>query len=221
MNKKKELITRSYVICSLLGICLLGGAMGTIIYTIMNNYLKIHSVNITICIILFIVFCIYLWLPTMIAEDQFSSIDEKGLKILPKYKTREKFKIVMYVLLNNTIVPFLHTIGLEDIKKCIFTFERHWGNWGYSRYNLKLIIITEHEKRTLFINPMSNGPVYPSGKGFPFAGIKSNFDILNLLSYLQKAGVQVEDPYNIQEALKNPDIVLYDYLESINKRIIF
>ena len=34
---------------------------------------------------------------------------------------------------------------------------------------------------------------------------------------MKTCGVIIEDPYHLLEALKNPDITMYEYMETINK----
>lgn len=69
---------------------------------------------------------------------------------------------------------------------------------------------------TLYINPMDNGVLLPSGKGgIVLTGFRSSEDILNMMQLIMAGGIRLEDPYHILDAMKRNDIEIYDYLESL------
>lgn len=68
------------------------------------------------------------------------------------------------------------------------------------------------------MNSMENGFLLPSSTGgLPIFANLHHEDIVNILQYMKTCGVIIEDPYHLLEALKNPDITMYEYMETINK----
>ena len=67
---------------------------------------------------------------------------------------------------------------------------------------------------------MDNGIFIPGGRGgFIFDGLKSREDICNIMKFFEVNQVKIEDPYHMIEALENTEIVIYDYLESLDIKI--
>lgn len=173
-----------------------------------------------ICILIFVIMCVFLWTPLFVASAQIYDITQTSIKAIPKMNSMKKWKMIFHILCVNDIEPFLKIIPLSSIQRGKFSVDRHSGVMAYSRYSYMLTLYMEHESITLYINPIENGPLMPSGKGgYLFHGCKSREDICNMVQFFEMNHVHVEDPYHIIDALKNPNIVIYDYLESLNIKI--
>lgn len=220
--KKIMSLSRTSIIVSIFTIGILGVLFGSSMYSILYNYLHWNAANITVCMIAFIIFLYVMWLPFLVEGNELKA-GEDCISYLPKYPFKKKFAILFYVLVKNNVEPFLRHIMLFDIQTVTFTFTRHWGVWGYSRYSLLLKLKLEHETLTLYINSMDNGAFLPSGNSgmLPAMHAKTHYDILNMVQYVTSQGASLSDPYHLCEALKDETVVLYDYLETIHKKIIF
>lgn len=175
----------------------------------------------TICILIFIAMCILLWMPIFVANAQIYDINEKSVKVIPKLSVIKKWKMIFHILLNDDIEPFLNVIPLTSIRYGTFHVDRHAGTWAMSRYSYMLTLYYDAKDHiTLYINPMENGILMPSGKGgYLFTGCQSRKDICNLVHFFEMNQITIEDQFHIVDALKNPDIVIYDYLESLNIKV--
>lgn len=219
---KNKTISLKSIVLNFVVICVIGAIFGNLIFYMLRDWLHMDQVNITICIILFIIFLGILWLPLTLDIMGCTSIDENCISMMPSYSHFKKLDIIRYVILHNDITPFLRRIPINSIQSCTFTFSRKWGAYAYSRYTLQLILHLQDEVVTLYINPMENGVLLPSDQGgVAFLHIKTHEEIVNMVQYFITAGVEVKDPYKLLEALKDPNLVLYDYLESFHKKILF
>lgn len=220
-GKEKRLISRKYVLLSLLCIVLFGALLAPAL----NHCFEIAGIsslaNISVSILLFVLLCIFFWLPLMIPTNQIMEMDEDTLSIMPTCSILKKFQIVWYVLISDNPKPFYRVLHLQDIEKITFTFDARWGSYAYQRFSFMLKIHLPQETLTLYLNPQQNGPILPSGYGNPFAANYSKEDMVNLIEHFQAFGVTVNDPYHLVNAMKDESVVLYDYLVSLKKNIIF
>lgn len=173
--------------------------------------------NISLCVLFFTIFIIILWLPMFVAESQISNIDGQSIKILPSYPLMKKWKVIGYILCNDTIEPFLRVIPFQDIQKGEFDVMCHAsGILGYAWYTYRLTLYIGNEKLPLYIDPIDNGIIMPSGFGGAALNAKHDRkDICNLIQMLRVHHVKIEDPYGILEALKDESVSLYEFLESL------
>ena len=144
---------------------------------------------------------------------------ETYLAYLPLYGHFKKLSLVLQILLSKEISDFYERLYWHEIDRVKFTFERKWGTWGYSRYTMQLYFLLKNKDVKLFtMNSMENGFLLPSSTGgLPIFANLHHEDIVNILQYMKTCGVIIEDPYHLLEALKNPDITMYEYMETINK----
>ena len=211
---RKKLLTNIFfeiILGILMGLCC-SKAIGAV-----DGY---EDANLAVCILIFVIMCVFLWTPLFLASAQIYEITSTSIKAIPKMGSLRKWKMIFHILCVNDIEPFLKVIPLSTIKRGKFSVDRHSGALAYSRYSYMLTLYLEDESITLYINPIENGPLMPSGKGgYLFHGCKSREDICNMVQFFEMNHIVVEDAYHIIDALKNPNIVIYDYLESLNIKI--
>ncbi|MGX8833255.1 hypothetical protein ACWG0P_03500 [Amedibacillus sp. YH-ame6] len=220
MNKNR-VMSRKYVVISLLVMILGGVLFGAAIMKCFKMAGIISLSNLSICIILYVIVCIFCWMPLIVPANQIAEMDENTVYIIPQYSTMKKLKIAWYTLINDTMKPFYRSIPIASIDKLTFTFQSQWGAYAYKRFSFELRLQVGEEKILVYINPGQNGPIIPSGYGVPFAGTLTREEIANLIGFFRSAGVQVADPYKLEAAMKDENVVLYDYLDSLNKKIRF
>ena len=174
--------------------------------------------NVSLYILFFTIFLVILWLPMFVAESQISDIDEHSMKILPSYPLMKKWKVIGYILCNDTIEPFLRVIPFQNIQKGVFDAMCHAsGMLGYSWYTYRLTLYIGNEKLPLYIDPIDNGIIMPSGfGGATLNGRHDRKDICNLIQMLRVNHVKIEDPYGILDALKDESVPLYEFLETLD-----
>ena len=98
--------------------------------------------------------------------------------------------------------------------------DRRYAGWGFHNYTYVLTLYLDNRDIVVVINPMDNGIFIPGGRGgFIFDGLKSREDICNIMKFFEIHQIKIDDPYYMIDALKNPDIVMYDYLESLHIKI--
>lgn len=91
------------------------------------------------------------------------------------------------------------------------------GMLGYSWYTYRLTLYIGNEKLPLYIDPIDNGIIMPSGfGGATLNGRHDRKDICNLIQMLRVNHVKIEDPYGILDALKDESVPLYEFLETLD-----
>lgn len=216
-----RLLSRKYILISLLIMVLLGCLFGTALLKVFMIAGLLSWENVSICMIAYALLCIFFWMPLIVPDQQLADIDETSISIMPKYKSLKKIQIAWYALLNDNARPFYRVIPMKDIKKIILTYNAHWGAYGLQRFSYILKISVGDEKIKIFLNPLQNGPIFPSGHGLPTVGNFKKEDIVNLAEFTIANGVRFQDPYKLIDAMKDEHVVMYDYLVSLNKKITF
>lgn len=221
-KKTKRILSRKYMINYLIGIVLAGLMFGIAIYRCFEFIGVANFVNMSICMILYVLFCLFLWLPLCIPVNQIIEVEDHLIRIIPSYSSWKKINIAFYTLLNDHAAPFLRTIQTDEIQKAEFLYTAHWGSYAYQRFSFIIKLHIGKEVMKIEVNPMQNGVFLPSGKGgIPAFGNMGNNDIINFLQFLSMNGVDVEDRYKIQDAMKDESVPLYDYLVSLKKNITY
>lgn len=216
---KKLNIGRKQILFQLFSEILLGVLFAAICYQaiLAVSFVEESDVNMAGLVIIFVVMVVFLWTPLWMPSGQVYDISDDDIKVIPSYHTLKKWSIILYILTKNDITPFIETIPLSSLTGGNFHVDRHAGSWAYSRYTYILTLHRNDQDISLAINPMDNGVLLPAGRGgFVFQGYKSREDICNIIKFFEVHQIPIEDPYYIIEALKNPDIVMYDYLESLH-----
>lgn len=173
--------------------------------------------NMAFMILIFVVMIIFLCTPLWMPVGQIYDIDENRIKVIPPYGVGMKWKLIMHILCKDDISTFVETISLSDIYYGEFSVEKRYAGWGYQNYTYLLTLYLDNRDIVVVINPIDNGVFIPGGKGgFIFDGLKSREDICNIVKFFEVNQVRIDDPYHILEAFENPDIVMYDYLESLD-----
>lgn len=220
--KKKKVLNRKSLFVQLLLIVLFGLVFGGVMVRVMtfDEVAALMTINIPICMLICIALMIFLWLPLFVADRQIYDITEHGIAMLSKKGMMEKWKLIFYILCNDKVEPFLRILAFDDVQSGEFSVERHAGVWGFSRYTYTLTLLTKGETVTIYINPMDNGPLMPSGKGgFVLSGYKDREEICNVITFLETKGISIGDHYHILDAFKQRDIEIYDYLESLQIKV--
>lgn len=219
-KKKKNMLSRKKVIQYFILIMLIAYGMGIFMYNLAIDIQYVIDIRIiqVVILVLFPLATLLMWLPLFVAGAQIYDMNEEELVILPAYSDRKKWGMILHVVSSDDVSPYLQRIAYKDVDHALFTVDRHAGNWGMSRYSYLLKLYdTKGLLTSMFINPMANGMFMPAGKGgIPLDGYKSRDEISNMLQFLATNGLKIEDPYQIQEALKNHDIEVYDFLESLH-----
>lgn len=219
MKQQKYEVTRGKILLSFIIIAVFGLLFGYAMQSLLKDTLGLSQSNITICMLIFILIVEILWLPFALNTSKCMEYHESYLAYLPKYGHFKKLKIIFQLLLSAQIEDFYEKLYWKDVNKVKFTFERKWGTWGYSRYTMQMYFLMKNNEIKMFvINPMENGYMMPSSfGGLPIFSGSSHEDIINVLQYMKTCGVIIEDPYHLQEALKNPNITMYEYMETLDK----
>lgn len=221
-KKRRLMFTRRSILCTIFAIVF--GCMvlsGLIMSALSQSDAMIEAfatyhVDASLVMIVFTLMVLVLWLPLLVGNQQVYDLDEQGLTLIPMLKQRDKWKIIFYVLCNDQVEPFLRKVSYEDIKGGTFYVERKFGSWSFSRYTYVLKLSLAQSNLKLYINPMDNGPLMPSGKGgFALVGYRTSKDICNMLQFLMTKGITIDDPYELLPALQNPNIEIYDFLETL------
>ena len=218
---RNMIMTRKRLILTAIAILLIGLCMGWGIFWAINGGLGVlEMLDPSLCMIAFALIVLITWLPMFVASSQVYDITMDSIRIIPAYPWLRKWQVLGYLLCNDTMEPFIRVIPLANISSGTFCVERHVGLYGLSRYTFLLHLVMEKEKLIICINPMDNGILLPSGRGGIVLGeFLSREEIFNLLVFLEKNGVRIEDPYQLREALKDESIELYDYLEALNIKV--
>ena len=217
---KKLNITRKKILQNLLVEVLCGVLLGFSCSKAIGAVLGDSEERMAICILVFVGMCVILWAPIFIASAQIYDINEHSIQVIPKLGIMKKWGMILHILFSNDVGSYLKVMKLDRIQYGTFHVDRHLGTWGYSRYSYMLTLYDRQESITLYINPIENGVLMPSGKGgYLFTGCQSREDICNLVNFFEINGIRIEDQHHIVDALKNPDIEIYDYLESLHVRV--
>lgn len=216
---KQKVLSRRKIISSFLIILVISLSLGGFMYGLADSFEDFADIRILQIgfLVLFPLFTLLMWMPLCLGGGQIYDMREDALIILPAYKDRQKWNMILHVLCSDDVTPFLKEIRYDAIDHAKFTVDRKAGMWGLSRYSFLLKLYNEKEMfLTLYINPMDNGVLLPSSKGgIVLSGYRSNKDILNMMQLLMASGMRLEDPYHILDAMKRSDIEIYDYLESL------
>ena len=206
MKFKRKVLSRKKIITSFLIILILSLCLGGFMYGLADSFEDFADIRILQIgfLVLFPLFTVIMWVPLCLGGGQI-------------YEDRRKWNMILHVLCNDDVTPFLQEIRYEDIDHAKFTVDRKAGVWGLSRYTYLLKLYNEKELfMTLYINPMDNGILLPAGKGgIVLSGFRTSEDILNMMQLLMAGGIRLEDPHHILDAMKRKDIEIYDYLESL------
>lgn len=215
---KKLNLNRKKIISQLLMEIFSGALLGIACAQAISITSKEYSVwNTAIMILLFVVMIIFLCTPLWMPVGQIYDIDENRIKVIPPYSVGMKWKLIMRILCKDDISTFVETIDLSQIYYGEFSVEKRYAGWGYQNYTYLLTLHLEARDIVIVINPIDNGVFIPGGKGgFIFDGLKSREEICNIIRFFEVNQVRIEDPYHMIEALENPDIVIYDYLDSLD-----
>lgn len=214
---KHMVMNRRSLILIMLFITGAGMVLGGVIYWALDWILDWYdlSANLSLCILLGAIVLLFLWTPLFVAGSQVYDITKQSIRIIPYSPTLKKWKIIGYLLCNDTIEPFIRVINLKDIQSGTFSVQRHVGLYGLSRYTFTLKLLMEKEHLMIYINPIDNGVFLPSGQGgVILSGYKSGEEICNMISFLRTFDIPIEDPYGILDAFKVPGLEIYDYLET-------
>lgn len=217
--QKKMKITRTRV----LGFSLIPITFGMMLASFFASFnaksnVQIFHINPFVIGILFSLLCAIVMLPDLFGGEEILLVNDKAFQILPKQKHFEKLRMLVHLLIYNNIDPFLKTIYLQDVKSIELNFTKHFGTYNFNRYTFVLTYtIVDNTKITQNINDMSKGVLltFPTA---PYPSFLKPNDFLNLLQYFSSNNIPIMDPYHLQEAFKNPNIVLYDYLETLDKK---
>ena len=216
---KQKALSRKKIIISVLVILALSLGLGSIMYGLADSFEEFADIRILqiVFLVLFPLFTLVLWVPLCLGGGQIYELREDAFVIIPAYKDRKKWNMIIHVFCSDDVTPFLQEIRYADIDYAKFTVDRKAGVWGLSRYSYMLKLYDKKQAfMTLYINPMDNGILLPSSKGgIVLSGFRTNEDILNMMQLLLASGMRLEDPYHILEAMKRKDIEIYDYLESL------
>lgn len=214
---RNMVMNRRSLILIMLFITVVGMVLGGVIYWALDWILDWYdrSANLSLCILLGAILLLFVWTPLFVAGSQVYDITKQSIRIIPYFPARKKWKIIGYILCNDTIEPFIRVINLKDIQSGIFSVQRHAGLYGLSRYTFTLKLKMEKEHLMIYINPIDNGIGIPSGQGgVVLSGYKSKEEICNMISFLRTFEIPIEDPYGIVDAFKVPGLEIYDYLET-------
>lgn len=216
---KQKVLSRRKIISSFLIILVISLSLGGFMYGLADSFEDFADIRILQIgfLVLFPLFTLLMWMPLCLGGGQIYDMREDALIILPAYKDRQKWNMILHVLCSDDVTPFLKEIRYDVIDHAKITVDRKAGLWGLSRYSFLLKLYNEKEMfLTLYINPMDNGILLPSSKGgIVLSGYRSNKDILNMMQLLMASGMRLEDPYHILDAMNRSDIEIYDYLESL------
>lgn len=222
MMFKKLNVGRKQILFQLITEVFLGVILGSVCHQAITSVSIVDEadVNMPLLIIIFVCMLVFLWTPLWMPQGQVYDINDDNIKVIPQYHIITRWKIILYVLCKNDISPFIETMPLSSFTGGKFSVDRHAGSWAYSRYTYLLTLYQKDHEVKLAINPMDNGVLLPAGRGgFVFSGYKSREDICNIMKFFEIHQIKIDDPYYMIDALKNPDIVMYDYLESLHIKI--
>ena len=219
MKFKRKVLSRKKIISSFLVVLVLSLCLGGFMYGLADSFEDFADIRILQIgfLVLFPLFTVIMWVPLCLGGGQIYDMREDALVIIPAYKDRQKWNMILHVLCSDDVTPFLQEIRYEDIDHATFTVDRKAGVWGLSRYTYLLKLYKEKDLFvTLYINPMDNGILLPAGKGgILLTGFRTSEDILNMMQLITAGGIRLEDPHHILDAMKRRDIEIYDYLESL------
>lgn len=220
MQFTKKVMSRKYVVKSLITIILIGLFISLVIlrFIRLTDFPLLYIGN---GFILYMLLCIFLYVPLIVPMKQITKVDDQALYILPENSNSKKMRIALDALFKNTVEQYYRQIAFASISKITFTFDAHFGAYAYQRFSYVLIIHLESESIKIFLNPQQNGILLPSGNGLPFVGTHAKSEIINLIEHLNKKNCKLEDPYQLLEAMKNEHIVMYDYLLAKHKNVIY
>ena len=168
MKFKRKVLSRKKIISSFLVVLVLSLCLGGFMYGLADSFEDFADIRILQIgfLVLFPLFTVIMWVPLCLGGGQIYDMREDALVIIPAYKDRQKWNMILHVLCSDDVTPFLQEIRYEDIDHATFTVDRKAGVWGLSRYTYLLKLYKEKDLFvTLYINPMDNGILLPAGKG--------------------------------------------------------
>lgn len=221
--KNKFRLSRSRV----LGFSLIPIALGIMIASFFQSFNNDPLANNNFYInpfvlgILFSILCAIVMMPDLFGGEDILLINEKAFQILPKQNHFEKLGMLIHLVIYNNIDPFLKTIYLEDLENIELNFKKQFGPYNLNRYTFTLTYHTKNDSKiTQNINDMSKGVMLTFCTG-SYSQFFEREDFLNLLQFFASNNIPIIDPYHLQDAFKDPNIVLFDYLETIDKKTIY
>ena len=150
MKQKKGNVSRGKILASAAVIAVIGLLFGVAMQGLLKDTLGLSQSNITICMIVFLMFVECLWLPFAIDSSKCMEYHETYLAYLPPYGHFKKLSLVLQILLSKEISDFYERLYWHEIDRVKFTFERKWGTWGYSRYTMQLYFLLKNKDVKLF-----------------------------------------------------------------------
>lgn len=221
-KKRQMILSRKSIVLSTLLILFFGIMMIAMIMAgfqqseVVKQAMETYHIDASLIAILYTLMVLLLWLPLSIGTQRVYDMDTTSLTLIPIMNVWHKWNIIFYILCNNNVEPFLRKVSFSDITHARFGVEKKFGAWAFSRYTYVLTLYLKESTVTLYINPMDNGPLMPSGHGgYVLVGMKTRKEIVNMMQFLSTNGIVIEDPMQIIAALQNPKIELYDFLESL------
>ena len=140
MKFKRKVLSRKKIITSFLIILILSLCLGGFMYGLADSFEDFADARILQIgfLVLFPLFTVIMWVPLCLGGGQIYDMREDALVIIPAYKDRRKWNMILHVLCNDDVTPFLQEIRYEDIDHAKFTVDRKAGVWGLSRYTYLL-----------------------------------------------------------------------------------
>lgn len=221
-KKRQMVLSRKSIVLSTLAIMLFGIGFIAVLMSALSQSevvaqaMQTYHIDTSLIMILYTLMVLFLWLPLSIGTQRVYELNHDSLTVIPMMNTWHKWSIIFHILSKDEITPFLRKISFSQIQYARFSVEKKFGAWAFSRYTYVLRLYLQHEVVNLYINPIDNGVMIPSGRGgYLLAGTKTRQEIANTLHFLMTNGIAIEDPYQILPALENPSIELYDYFETL------
>lgn len=198
-----------YIIVIVLLDCIVG--------VLLARLFMLYNVNIKFILIttLFSITVFLLLLsPLLISNEQFCALDDNGISYLPTFDYIKKVKILLYIVVRNTLEPFIKKVSFKDIISGELTFSKYRGKNTITCYLYQIKLETKQGKINLYINPIENSAQYSSDRnGLYMKGLKTKEEVLSVVQQFASNDIHLVDKYMIEKALEADDIDIDGYLK--------
>lgn len=120
---KQKALSRKKIIISVLVILALSLGLGSIMYGLADSFEEFADIRILqiVFLVLFPLFTLVLWVPLCLGGGQIYELREDAFVIIPAYKDRKKWNMILHVFCSDDVTPFLQEIRYADIDYAKFT----------------------------------------------------------------------------------------------------
>lgn len=203
-----------YIIVIVLLDCIVGVLIGRL-FILYNVNMKFILITTLFCITVFLL----LLSPLLISNEQFCALEDDGISYLPTFDYIKKVRILLYIVVKNTMDPFIKKVSFTDIISGELTFSKYRGKNTITCYLYHIKLETKQGLINLYINPIENSAQYSSDRnGLYMRGLKTKEEVLSVLQHFSSNNIHLVDKYMIEKALEADDIEIDRYLKYCHQR---